>query len=449
MTQSVDLGFIGGLSPARSVQIDCEQCINFYPELEGPGAKNVRALIGVPGKARFATIAVAGAARCLHTTANGRMFAAIGSTLCEVYYDGRYTVVGSLLTVLGAITMADNGRAGNQLVVADGTAGYVLDLVTNEFVQIPDFCPNGTHVIFKDQYFLMNSPNTGRFYASGLLDGLSWDALVFATAEGSPDNIVAIAKTNNELWLFGEQSAEVWYNAGAVDFPFVQIPNAFIDVGTEAPASVAVQGNDIFWLGSNNRGHGIVWHAVGYQPERISTHGIEYIISQMSRSDDAIGYCYQQEGHFFYVLNFPTANRTLVYDQASGLWHERQTYNERTNIGGRDRGSCHTYAFGKHIVGDFTNGNLYELDLDTYTDDGAIIQGIRSMPHAHANMKRIYYYEFEADMEKGVGSVHEITQGPFGVLFTDDFSSYSTGAFTGDDTWDVTEGTYGTNLVIG
>jgi hypothetical protein len=170
----------------------------------------------------------------------------------------------------------------------------------------------------------------------------------------------------------------------------------------------------------------------------------------MPRSDDAIGYCYEQEGHFFYVLNFPTANKTLVYDQASGLWHERQTYNETTNIGGRDRAICHTYAFGKHIVGDFKNGNLYELDLNTYTDDGALIQGIRAMPHAHDNMDRIYYYEFEVDMEKGVGTVHETAKGPFGVVATDNFLSYATAGFSSTSglVWDVSQGAFGSDFRI-
>lgn len=444
---------VGACYLSRSKQLDFQECVNLYPEMQGPGSKSVAALIGCPGKKRFATIDAAGTMRGMHTTASGRLFVVMGSSLIEVYSSGAYDIIGSLLTVTGIVGMADNGNFGNQLCICDGVAGYIYSLKDSTFQKIPDFCPNGTHVIFKDQFFLMNSTldvDRGKFFAGALLDGLTWDAATFGTAEGSPDNIVAIGKTNNEIWLFGEQSAEVWYNAGNVDFPFLRISNAFSDVGTSAPYSVAQQGNDIFWLGSNNRGHGVVWMATGYQPQRISTHAIEYMIASMPRSDDAIGYCYQQEGHFFYVLNFPTANRTLAFDQSTGLWHERQTYNEATNRGNRDRGLLHAYAFGKHIVGDFTNGNLYELDLNTYTDDGAKMQAIRSLPHAHDNMERVYYYEFEADMEKGVGTIHETQIGPFGTIVNDDFQSYTLGAFTSasGDEWDLVSGYKGENLQI-
>ena len=438
-----DIGFIGGAYLARSKQIDCQECVNLYPEIEQSSSKNVIALIGCPGKKRFSTIEIAGGLRKLHLTASGRVFAVVGGTLVEVYSDGRYSALGSLESVVGPVGMADNGDAGKQLLVVDGKAGFIYDLGDGGTLgKIEDqpwtsgvaysnwsdgttssFPAGATNAIFKDGWFIVNRGGTGQFFISNLYDGTMWNPTFFATAEGSPDNLVAIVKTNNEIWLFGPQSAEVWYttssgvpswvqteSSAAISFPFSRMQNAFLDVGTEAPQSVVTQGNDVFWLGSNNRGHGIVWHASGYQPERISSHGIEYIISEMSRTDDAIGYCYQQEGHFFYVLNFPTANKTLVFDQSTGLWHERQTYNERTNKGNRDRGVCHVYAFGKHLVGDYAGGRIYELDLDTYKDDDALMQAIRTTPHVHSDMSRVFFSKFELDCEKGPGTVLEVSQ---------------------------------------
>jgi hypothetical protein len=432
----VDVGLVGPSYQARSRQLDFQECINFYPEIEDPASKNVKALIGCPGKVLLVNITVAGSVRGMHTTADGRLFVVVGGSLVEVFANGKYNTIGSLNTILNTVSMADNGAQGNQLVICDGIAGYLLNLSTGEFGQIVDgpwtagiayadftdgtisHCPGGTHVVFKDGWFIMNLPGTGQFFLSNLYDGLMWNPTIFATAEGSPDNLISILRTNNEIWLFGTQSAEVWYTSStaiptwidisqtpAANFPFSRIPNAFLDIGTDAVYSPATNGNDIFWLGSNNRGHGVVWHAQGYQAERISTHGIEYLISNLARTDDAVGYCYQQEGHFFYVLNFPTGDRTFVYDQSTGLWHERASYDMETHINHRDRGICHTYAFGKTLVGDGSCGKIYTLDLDTYTEDDGIIESIRTCPHVHNDMKRIYYYEFEADMEKGNGTV--------------------------------------------
>ncbi|MFE1676613.1 hypothetical protein ACFMJE_18460, partial [Acinetobacter baumannii] len=67
----------------------------------------------------------------------------------------------------------------------------------------------------------------------------------------------------------------------------------------------------------------IVYRAVGYTGKRISTHAIEYAIQSYSTITDAIAFTYQQEGHSFYVLTFPTADKTWVFDVSTELWHER------------------------------------------------------------------------------------------------------------------------------
>jgi hypothetical protein len=167
-------------------------------------------------------------------------------------------------------------------------------------------------------------------------------------------------------------------------------------------------GNTIMWLGSSLQGNGIVWSATSYIPQRISTHAIEYIIGKIakeSRIDDAIAYTYQDEGHFFYVLTFPSGNRTLVYDMKTRIWHERGFWNASKGIMERHRSNCHVFWKGKNYVGDYQNTNLYELDLDTYTDNGEVIRRIRTGAHIRQDRKRLYHHTFELDVERGVGAV--------------------------------------------
>jgi hypothetical protein len=275
---------------------------------------------------------------------------------------------------------------------------------------------NPTHCIFKDGYFVINSSGSGRFYIStlatnvgddnitfGSYEGGLFDPLQYATAEGSPDNLSSIVKTNNELILVGDKSTEIWYNSGAAPFPFQRIQSAFFDIGTVAPYSVVANGNDVFWLGANSQGQGMVMHANGYVPQRISTHSIEYMIGQLNKVNDAVGWTYQQEGHFFYVLTFPSGNRTFVFDITTGLWHERGYWNSYTGANDRHRGVCVSNFNQLVYVGDWENGNIYQLDLNTYTDDGNTIRRIRTCPHIHYQMKRMYYNELEIDMIKGAG----------------------------------------------
>jgi hypothetical protein len=105
--------------------------------------------------------------------------------------------------------------------------------------------------------------------------------------------------------------------------PLQRIQGAFNELGCAAPYSVAKMDNGLFWLGRDRRGEGIVYRANGYSGVRISTHAVEWQIQQYADMSDAIAYTYQQDGHSFYVLVFPSANTTWVYDAATQAWHER------------------------------------------------------------------------------------------------------------------------------
>jgi hypothetical protein len=215
---------------------------------------------------------------------------------------------------------------------------------------------------------------------------------------------VAINVDHREAWLFGSDSVEVWYDAGGVDFPLVRIQGAFNEIGCAAPFSVAKLDNSLFWLGQDARGQGIVYRANGYNGVRVSTHAVEYAIAQYGVISDALAYTYQQEGHTFYVLTFPSANATWVYDAATQAWHERAglTNGEFT----RHRSNCQCNFKGSIIVGDFENGNIYTFDLQTYADNGSAQKWLRSwraLPTGTNNLKRTAHHTLQLDCETGVG----------------------------------------------
>jgi hypothetical protein len=297
--------------------------------------------------------------------------------------------------------MSDNGI---QLVLVDGTKGYVLTLATNVFAQITDAdFPAATQVKFLDGYFLFPIPNSSRFGFTALYDATDVDSLDFATAEGNPDNIVALHVDHREIWLLGSQSIEVWYNSGGADIPFDRIQGAYIEYGCGAAESVAGLDNTTYWLGSDQKGQHMVWRAAGYQPQRISTHAIEFAISGYSSSSraKAQGFAYQQEGHSFYVLNFDEA--TWSYDVATGLWQQRAYLAEDGTLT-RHRAQYHTAGFGLHLVGDYEDGRIYALDSNYFTDDGNTIPRIRTCPHfAGDDLQRIFHHRFQLDLEAGVG----------------------------------------------
>jgi hypothetical protein len=298
--------------------------------------------------------------------------------------------------------MSDNGT---QLFVAANGPSYIYNATTNVFAPItdPDF-PGAVTVGFLDGYFVFNEPNSQKVWVTSLLDGLSVDPLDFASAEGSPDGLISLIVDHREAWLFGTNSVEVWYDAGNADFPLQRIQGAFNEIGCIAPYSVAKLDNSLFWLGADARGRGVVYRANGYTGQRVSTHAVEWQIQQYGNLSDALAYTYQQDGHSFYVLIFPTANTTWVYDAATQAWHERAGWNNGSFT--RHRSNCQMAFNSEVIVGDFENGNIYAFDLDDYSDNGQIQKWLRSwraLPTGQNNLKRTAHHSLQLDVETGVG----------------------------------------------
>jgi hypothetical protein len=53
------------------------------------------------------------------------------------------------------------------------------------------------------------------------------------------------------------------------------------------------------------------------------------------------------------------------------------------------------------VAGDYTNGKLYLVDMNTRDEDGQVIWRRRGFPHLLKDQKRISYSSFIADMEVG------------------------------------------------
>lgn len=291
--------------------------------------------------------------------------------------------------------------------VGTGLTVYVVDAKANTLTQIGDEVFEGaTTCGFCDGYVVFNQPGTQEFWITYLYSTVI-NPLGFASAEGSPDNLLSLLVDHRELWLFGDVSTEVWYDSGNANFPFSFIQGAFISHGIVAPFSAARLDNTTFWLGNDEFGAGIVWRANGYSPARISNFALEQAIQRYPTIADAVAWTYQQDGHSFYVLNFPSGNATWVYDAATGGWHERAYLGTLTvNDGSLNRGRpiTHSFAFGKHVVGDWEKGYLYQLTPLIFNDDTREVKRFRRGPQINSEAKRIFFSEFQLDCEVGMGN---------------------------------------------
>lgn len=337
----------------------------------------------------------------------------------QLYIDEYYPSEGLavLLTSTGSVASASMSYGGDgtdsSTLFCDGSYNYIFyDLNgLHLFFQMDDppaalggltfpTGPTSSKVVWSDGYFILAEDGTNTFWVSGLKDFVI-DALSYASSEGSPDILVGLTVVNRVLYLFNEQTIEIYVNTGAVDFPFERTQGGFVEIGCCAPLSIATVNSIIFWLGQGKEGRGLVYLMNGTTPTKVSNHAIEYAISTYADIASATAFGYQSNGHFFYVLNFDEA--TWVYDMTTGSWHQRAF----TNSGALERHLAELYAFdprtGTHIVTDVSTNEIYQFSDTTYSDDGSAITRLRSSPHVSSDQKRLFCSSFQLDMEVGIG----------------------------------------------
>ena len=345
-------------------------------------------------------------------TAQGRTFVVAGIYLFELLAPAAVPNVVWRGNVVSDGLPVSLCNSGYQLLIASGGSSYVLNLNLNTLTAVD---PSGggnvpvAQVVYADGFFfalVMNPTTPWQINASNLNDATTWQAVSFAIVEVFSDNPTSIFVNQRVLWVFGPKGIQPYSNTGDFPFPFDVISGTYIENGLAARYSVAKLDNSLFWLGQDERGTGIVFRANGYTPQRVSNHAVEYAIQGYAKTfgiSDAVAYAYQDNGHTFYVLSFPAADKTWVYDVATGQWAERGFWNVQPGRFNRHRAAFHTFNFGMHLVGDPTVGAVYQMDITILNDFGNPIRRVRRAPHISKEQKRIPHASLQVDVEVGIG----------------------------------------------
>lgn len=323
----------------------------------------------------------------------GDFYAAADNKLYKVTSAGVVSELGTLDTSTGVVYFADNG---DYVMLVDGTSGYTYRISTATFAKITDAdFPTPTSVTYQDAYFIVSESGTGNFYISALNDPTSWNALDYDNAMGDPDDTVRAISNQSDLWLLGAASVEVWWNSGNADFPFELIQGSFQSVGIGARASAVILGSSLLWFTDDRR----VVRTEGYAIRPISPPQVEYQWGTYATVSDAVAVGFVLEGQEWYVLTFPIQGVSWGYNGTTGEWNIWAS----PPSAGRWRGNCHAELSGTHYAGDFENGKIYQIDTDTYTDDGQTIQRIRTGPPLTYGRFGFTVHALELEIQAGVG----------------------------------------------
>lgn len=317
------------------------------------------------------------------------------------------TIIGAGIPTNTIITALGTGTGGAGTYILSGSSLTVGSetIYAEQFSIMPTTdgaFTGGVVVDVNDNYFIYNRPNSQQFAISGILSPIT-QALSFGSKFTSPDNLVSLIASNGQLYLLGEKSSEVWQDQGTFPLAYQRIPGSSTQQGIAAPFSVARVGNAFAYVSQNIRGLNQIVFMNGYTPQQISTHAVENSLLDQYTAD-AIAYTYQLEGHEVYVVSFPTIDITWAYDFTTQLWH-KWLWVDSNNVYHRHRSNCAAVFQGVVIVGDWQNGNLYQLDQSNYTDNGSEIRRLRRAPHLLTDLQRQYFDELQIQFQPGVGQI--------------------------------------------
>lgn len=414
-----DFGFVGGAYQAASITQDGQECVNWYgevdPQKEGRG---VIALYPTPGLLELHQSATIAPVRGFRVLPGGAMLlAAIGNQLYSITQSYIATVVGTLNTGTGPVSITDNGISA---YLCDGPNRYSYNYTAPAFAVVADGAFTGANVTdVIDNFIVYNNPNSNQFGCTNVGSTVS-GALNFAATLSAPGNIVGLICDHRQVFVLGEVASEVWVDAGLNPFPFQILPGSNMQHGCAARGSIARLGESFAMLAQDTRGQAVVVQMEGYTPKRISTHAIENAMAGYNIISDAIGFTYQEAGHEFYMLTFPGADVTWCYDLATDLWH-RRAWRDPLNVLHRHRSNCCAVFGGNVIVGDWQNGKIYKMSQQTFTDNGVTIPCIRTCRHLTENLNRVFYQSLQIQFQPGVGLQTGQGSNPQAILeFSDD-----------------------------
>jgi hypothetical protein len=321
------------------------------------------------------------------------------------------------------VKMADNGIQLCIVVPEIETQfnAYILD-INDVLVQVSDaaFLGPAASVIFDSSFFLFINQDGDKLFKSAVRDGLSYNALDFASAESDPDKAVDLIRYRNQIIVFGTKTLEGFQIVGTADFPY--IPSGVVEQKglISGSALTEVEGR-LFWLGGASKEKPQILMYDGGIPQRVSTRAIEFALKKYSRGqlEAAFSWDYSEDGSDFIGFTFP--DTTYVYDLSTGVWHNRQSKGEDGALTAF-RVSVILEAYSFLLVADIFNGKIGRISKDVTMEYDEVIEREIIFPPFDNKGERTFVTKFELVAQVGVGLLAPQLgdKAPISLSFSDD-----------------------------
>ena len=388
----VPIPLIGPSYTNRALPLSAQVTKNLYPEIN-PESRSIVSLNPFPGLLEFA--AGSGSGRGLHVM-NDTLYAVSGSKLTMVDANGSITEIGDI----DGNSLCNFANDGEELAIVTGETPYVYNGTLQEIAD-PDLSDPTTVAYLNSQFlFDQNAGTKGEFVSSDVGTALAIDPLNYAQAESHPDDIERIVALNQLAYMFGSESLEPWYNSGTGSPPFDRVQGAVKPYGLAGRDALAVSDDFIYFLDHKR----VPRRMLGLDIAPIGNPAIGQEWDKYSAVSDAVGMAFTRDSQNFFMLTFPTADRTWLYHEPSNSWSQLSYGVDDA----RHRAISYAKCYEKHLVQDHSNGKIYELDFDTYTDDGDAIQRVRATANIEGGLygvpgKELFFDRVEFILQTGEG----------------------------------------------
>ena len=389
----IPLNITGGGYKSRSLPLSAQTTHNFYPELQDdPFAKDGFVLQPYPGYLSFGSDSGADRGMLEH---KGVLYKVSGISLHSVDNLGAHTSLG---TIEGSGQCILTGFGDNVLIASKQGKVYQYNGATvaentDADLETPDWVANVNNTA-------VYGGNNGRFAVSPVGDAINVSGLDYATAEVDADNLIRGYSFQQKVYFFGDKTTEIWQFSGKGRPPVDPIPGAAKTIGIAGRTAVASNDSFLYFLSDERK----VFAVSQGQFKPVSTIGLSHEFESYGTGDDANAFCYTIEGQNFFHIAFPTEDKSWDYSESTGMWFETP----RSDSKGRGVSNSYAFAYGKPLVADYRDSNIYQLDVDTFTENGAAITRQRDSGPIHSGLlgspgSEVEFTRFELLLERGTG----------------------------------------------
>ena len=398
--QAYEFNVVGGEYKSVSSTVNNQECVNFYVNIDKENGKPL-SLLPTPGCKEWLSVdGNAGEVRALSQITDELLAFVIRDTIYITNSSKVITTITpALSTTSGQIIISSDFL--NYCTILDKTINrlYVLNLLTFTITLVA--LPIGVQassLTYQDSIWIISNKDSDYFYMSEIGDPYTYTALRYKSAEYSGDKIIAIVSDYEELCIFGSKTIEFFQNTGNTDTVFESIHGSSQEVGLAGADAFTSVNSSLFFLDSQ----GFPRVSTEYRANFLNQGQIAFQMSKLNTINDCFLFNYVYQGHVFVVFTFPTENKTWVYDVTTGIWHRRSSYPYGTD--GRWRANCYAFFNRKHLIGDYDNGKIYELDFETFTENSEAMAALRRCPVISFNGRTaITHNSLEFNIQSGVG----------------------------------------------